>query len=632
MRSLHRWLVPFIVIASVIWGVAIFLDLAPWLRGPAGWRWALGPSTTASRLAASAVAALLFWVGWWALGRWLRSGSRRVRPWLALFSLLALALLLQVSLLNLWPATRGQYSPVAVLFERLASDQASGYFTVAQEIEHLPTFLRDYPERMPGFRPDPHPRSKPPGIVVAYWLVERLLERVPSLSGQLGMWGRGVCCDRLWLVGLSDAALASNTVMALAIPLLSALAVIPAYRLASRHSGLRAGWLAAGLVAVMPGRLAFIPHMDIVYPFLALLALDFLDMGIERNHTRWTLVSGLVIGIATFFSLVNGLIAALAGLWLLFRLGRHRGALWSPPLLRHAAALAAGAGALWFVYWFATSVTPFAIYHAAAPARHDLQRRYWVWLGANLADFALFAGVPALVLALPRRGDRDSRAMASLVAAFWLVFLALDFSGMIRGEVGRIWLMLAPVPALLAVRRPAATGAATAPALLAATLFLAWSVNARWEVTRLEWPRQPQQTATVITTLPQTATDVPFGPAITLGGYDLAVSATLDLTLYWKAVARPQVPYAVFVHVVAPDGTIAAQQDVMPQNGTILTTCWQEGDLIVDAHRLAIDALSPGVYDILVGLYDQATATRPAGPLLVGQLEVTATQNAVRLP
>jgi hypothetical protein len=600
--------------------MAIFAGLAPWLRGPSDWRWALGPATTAGRLAGSVLAAALLLAWWWLVRR-----RRSVSPISAsaLVVLVGLALLLQYSLLHLWPTTRGQYSPFAVQFERLISDQASGYFTVAQEIEHLPAFLREYPERMPTFRPDPHPRSKPPGIVLVNWGLAQLLEKAPALAEPLAASGRAATCDNLWAVYQRDAGLASNAVLAVLIPVLSALTIVPAYTLTARRLAPAAGWLAAGFVALMPGRLAFTPHMDTVYPFLALLALDLVDRGIVARRLRWTLGAGLTISIATFLSLVNVLIAALAGLWLLFRLAPWSRAASIRPFALHGVALVAGVLSLWIFYGFTSGVTPLDIYQAAAPARHDLARNYWLWLVANVYDFAVFAGLPAFLLALPvwRRHERGD--FAALLGAFWLLFLALDASGIIRGEVGRIWLMLAPFPLLLAARHEKVVESRPALALLTASALLALAIVARWEVTELEWPRQPQARAVLEELAPATPLVAPFGPAITLRGYDFSYAETLDVTLYWQAMSRPQLPYTVFVHIVGPGGDIVAQQDLMPQHGTSFTTCWHPGEWVRDEHTLSLAGLPPGDYTVLTGLYDQASGVRAGEAVLIGDLSVS---------
>ncbi|MBK8987633.1 MAG: hypothetical protein IPM39_16405 [Chloroflexi bacterium] len=597
---------------------AILWDVSPWLRGPQGWRWPLLPWPPWPNLLLSAVTAVLFLVGWWLLRH--RAARQTQRALLALF---ALSLLLQASLLNLTPTTGGNYSPAALLFERLASAQASGYFTAAQEIDHLPDALRRYPQLMPNFSADPHPRSKPPGIVLAYYGSEQLLARLPAISDPLGQWARGVRCADMWLATRSNAALSANLLVALLTPLLAALIIWPAYGLAARQAGPTAGWLAAGLAALLPGRLAFAPHMDTLYPLLALLALSLADRGARRNDWRLGLLSGLVISLATYLSLVNALIAPLVGLFVLAQLAQERPDFWRR-LAAHGLAISAGTVSVWLVYWLVSGVTPLDIYHAAAPARHDLSRSYWVWLVWNVYDFAMFAGLPLFVLALPRLAElRRWPTAVPLLPAFWLTFVALTVSGMIRGEVGRIWLMLAAAPLLLAARAWGNGRLAERAGLwlLLVVTAVSWAINVRWETTTLEWPlATPRVMATAVPTptYPLTAT---FGPDIQLLGYDLAAGEPLDLTLYWQTQARTAVPYTVFIHVVDETGAIVAQRDVMPDNGRLPTTCWQPAEFISDGHSLTLDGLPAGTYSLRLGLYDQATGERLGEPVILTTLQ-----------
>jgi hypothetical protein len=612
MQSLRLRLV--LLVAGLL-ALAVLVDITPWLRGPVGWRWELQSLPPWPNLLFSGATAVLFVAGWWLLRR---RAARQ--PQFALLVLFALSLLLQASLLNLTPTTSGHYQPVALLFERLASAQASGYFTAAQEIDHLPSALRRYPELMPTFSADPHPRSKPPGIVLLYYGSEQLLARLPALSDALGHWARGIRCADMWLAARSNAALAANLLVAVLTPLLAALAIWPAYGLAARRAGPAVGWLAAGLMAIMPGRLAFIPHMDVIYPLLTLLALSLADLAVRRDDWRYGLLSGLAISLATYFSLVNGLMAPLVGLYVIALLAQEQTDFWRR-LIRHGLAITAGALSIWLLYWLVSGVTPLEIYLAAGPARHDLERSYWVWLVGNVYDFALFAGLPLFLLALPQGSElRGWRRADGLLLAFWFTFIALDVSGMIRGEAGRIWLLLAPAPLLLAVRHwpGGRSGARAGLALLVGLTAVSWAMNVRWEMTGLEWPQE--RARLVETAVPDIAfpSDAAFGPDIHLAGYDFAVADQLELTLFWRADRRPDSPHTVFIHLLDEGGQIATQRDVMPVDGRLPTTCWQPGEFIRDHHMLDLTALPPGEYTVQVGLYDQATGLRLGEPVKVG--------------
>jgi hypothetical protein len=145
--------------------------------------------------------------------------------------------------------------------------------------------------------------------------------------------------------------------------------------------------------------------------------------------------------------------------------------------------------------------------------------------------------------------------------------------------------------------------------LLTLTALSLWTMSLRWEVTRLEWPAPVERT--IETTLPdRPLINMPFGPEITLAAYELQAGDQLVTTLYWQSQSRPDIPYTVFIHVVDEAGNIPIQQDIMPQNGRLPTTCWQPQEIITDTHELDMTSLEAGQYHVVVGLYDQETATR----------------------
>ncbi|GAB4145427.1 MAG: hypothetical protein Fur0021_02690 [Candidatus Promineifilaceae bacterium] len=589
--------------ALVVWG-----EWLPALRGPSEWHWWQAPAPPTSRVLLFTAAAVLFGLGWWALGRWLAHGTRPSRLWLALTGLFCLVTLLQIALLAL-----SRPHPLALQFEYVVSNQVSGYWTAAQELGPIETALTHYPERMRAFTADPHPRSKPPGIVLIFWGVQQALALFPEVSQPIGQWARAIRCGDLWLAAQPDAALAAAVMMGVLTPLLSALALWPAYGLAARRWGSATGWLAAGLVAIVPGRLLFTPNFDTIYLTLTLLALYWLDTGLRRSRLGWTFAAGVVLSVETFFSLVTGMAGLVAGFFMLLTCLPQKQ--WRP-LLRHAIALGLGSLTIWALYELFFGVSPLEIYHAAAPARNDLRRSYALWLGWNLVDFALFVGVPVFLLAFPWTTPGKQRAWLPLALAFWITLLGFNASGQIRAEVGRIWLIIAGIPPILTAAR-AAQDEHGRLWLLTSLLSITWALGLRWEVNPLEWPPpQPHNAVAALPPLTHPLT-VSFGPEITLHGYDLAVDETLTLTLYWTAQAQPQLAYTVFVHLLGADGQIARQQDVMPQNGLLPTTCWQAGEVIVDEHKLSLAGMPAGNYSIRLGLYYQPDNKPLGAPIIL---------------
>ena len=121
---------------------------------------------------------------------------------------------------------------------------------------------------------------------------------------------------------------------------------------------------------------------------------------------------------------------------------------------------------------------------------------------------------------------------------------------------------------------------------------------------------------------PQHPTDVAFGQAGRLIGYDLAAptegfqpGTAIPLTLYWQAGAATDRPYTVFVHLVDEAGAIQGYGDSEPGGGSLPTTSWLAGEYLTDPHQINVNsAAPPGAYRLRIGLYDPTTGQRLLTP------------------
>lgn len=131
---------------------------------------------------------------------------------------------------------------------------------------------------------------------------------------------------------------------------------------------------------------------------------------------------------------------------------------------------------------------------------------------------------------------------------------------------------------------------------------------------------------------PHRRLDAGLGTVARLLGTDLdettTVSAGAGLTvgLYWRAEAPIPVNYQVTVQVLDEAGKVVAQHDGPPAEGARPAADWLRGEVIVDRHPLATEALVPGTYRILTGLYHPITGRRlePSGqaPMAADLVEV----------
>jgi 4-amino-4-deoxy-L-arabinose transferase-like glycosyltransferase len=87
---------------------------------------------------------------------------------------------------------------------------------------------------------------------------------------------------------------------------------------------------------------------------------------------------------------------------------------------------------------------------------------------------------------------------------------------------------------------------------------------------------------------------------------------TVEITLYWRALARTDQNLVVFVHFLSDAGTMIAQRDTYPGLGRYPTAAWDPGSVFADTYRVHIPdtAYAPDEGYVQVGLY------YPDGPRL----------------
>ncbi len=119
---------------------------------------------------------------------------------------------------------------------------------------------------------------------------------------------------------------------------------------------------------------------------------------------------------------------------------------------------------------------------------------------------------------------------------------------------------------------------------------------------------------------PPHAMSVNFDDQIRLWGYQITPvenqpadsgQRQLAIVLYWQALSQLPHDYSVFVHLRDAQGRTAAQSDHLPLAPVYPPTLWPAGQMIRERSILTIPAnLSPGAYDLWVGLYRLDTLER----------------------
>lgn len=113
----------------------------------------------------------------------------------------------------------------------------------------------------------------------------------------------------------------------------------------------------------------------------------------------------------------------------------------------------------------------------------------------------------------------------------------------------------------------------------------------------------------------RTQTFANMGDQIALLGFDarrtvVEPGTAVPVVLYWKALRPLEINFQVFVHVLAPDGTLVAQSDKL-NPGEFPTRRWPLDRYVRDEHVLRLPQdVAPGSYDVRAGLWVQSEGWR----------------------
>jgi hypothetical protein len=204
------------------------------------------------------------------------------------------------------------------------------------------------------------------------------------------------------------------------------------------------------------------------------------------------------------------------------------------------------------------------------------------------------------------RTRRPSPGSLPLIVATFGTLALLILSGIVRGEVGRLWIYFGPLVLLIVTGLSTQhTTRNTYSALLIGLLALVLlTLNTRWLVNDYFLDEPPSRTPNFVATQPTNATSYSFDHQIALRGYDAAVAAdAIDLTLHWQALTQPPHAYTVFAHVTDANGQPVGQKDNMPVRDQLPTSCWQPGEYVTDPYSIALKSGARAPFTIEVGLY-----------------------------
>ncbi len=617
-KSAILWLlIPALVLIAVL-----LFDLLPVLRGNAEWRWPLRALEPAGRVLIPIAALGLYVI---ASTRWLKGFEREaISPRFERLCLLFITL--AVPLIQLSLAAAVSRLPLLEFFGPTVSVHNSGYFTTAVNTLDLNSLLANYSAQMPQL--PIHVQSHPPGPVTAQWLSWQAFRALPTLADAVALPLRTLQCHNSGLMALDNAQIASAS-LGMLLPLLGGLAVWPLYAFAKRLSNARAAALTVLLFPLLPMFAMWMSQWDQIYPLLLFLGLYQAHTGLERDSGWRIFAAGVPLSIASFFSVGNFVLMVIVALygvtWLwLRRAETHR---FVSQSLRLAAAFALGCASIWLMYWLLYAASPLSVISAGSRLAFESttgSRSYGVWLLANPIDFLVFLGFPisiVFVYALWKRIPLPKSLLPIAFATFGTLILVW-LSGIVRGEVGRLWMYFGPLVVLIAAGwleggRDRQRVTHDSPhlsfyALLIALVGLQLLVmNTRWLVNDSFLDVPPQRSIVLDPPPVSISTSAQFANQIALRGYDAqSLPHAVQLNLVWQALAQPPHAYTVFAHVIDANGRQVGQQDNMPVHDQLPTSCWTTGEFVSDSYTVPLAEGAQPPFSAEVGLYRSDTGVR----------------------
>ena len=468
--------------------VAIATDALPWLRGPAPyppeWQWGWRTEATRAPVLAALVAAALVALVATAGGRWWRA-----RPRAGAAALLGAAtvggLTFAVALLEREPA-----GALRAMMARAQSFSVTSYHTVAvsEDARDPVAFLRAHASLLPQLaHTAKHAATHPPGPVLWYRAAVSLCASSPVLTRAL-LAAAGAAGPESQTAE-RRAERAGALLGSLAFALMAALTVWP---LAWLGEGLGLEPLDAARVAavfvLLPGPALFAGSLDaaLALPVTACAALlvSAARTGRAGRAAAEAAAAGACAAVALFGSYGAAAFLAVAGVAVAAGVVRDRA---SFTALARAAAIAGGV-ALLLAFGLPAllghePLRALATALAIHRAEYTSPRRYSLWLAFNPLDFALFAGLPVVLIAAGRAAESVARprrptSLDRFRGAAFAGLAALVLAGVTRGEVGRLWIPLVPLVLLASARDdgPSPILLALPPAVLAAGFTLAIAV------------------------------------------------------------------------------------------------------------------------------------------------------------
>ncbi|MBP9716654.1 MAG: hypothetical protein KBD51_01795 [Candidatus Levybacteria bacterium] len=429
---------------SIIFFALIAFDFSPYLRGPApyppDWRWPYEPINTLSRIwAPLGVIALIILIF-----KKKENKNLKSRNYKTMLVFVILSFLLQISLLYY------SRSGVEVLVHRTINPMISGYFSVSNQIFDLGSFLRNYNQSLYDY--PMYARFHPPGGVLFYYLLEFILKPFSHLFANILSVNPTHSDVALLWNSLEMYQKFNALVSGFVVAFIASLSIIPIYLSSRILYGEKAAIRSSVLFIFVPSLLLFTPLIDVFMPLFTCTSLYLYLKGNQTKNYLYYFFAGLILFLGAFFTLTFIPLLFFFSLLFLIKFIQDKEDL--KTVIGNFISFSSGFLLIPFLLFFSgfnfiDTVRTIMIYHEAAQAG----REHLTWYFYNLYDFILFAGIPVGIMfaylmfdsVKTFRKTKSLKKIDYVFLSFIIMLLAVNFSGTVRAETGRIWLPFVPL-------------------------------------------------------------------------------------------------------------------------------------------------------------------------------------------
>jgi len=427
-------------ILTIIFVVAVALNLSPYLRGPApyfpDWQWEYNFVNTYSNIwlpiLTAGIIITLFCKFETVRNKWLIKHEG-----ISIFIVFVLNLVFQYSLLFF------NRAGVNGLLSRIINPDVNGYFSTSLTIHSIPDFLSNYNSSVLSFFM--HAQGHPPLAILFFYWINEFFKATPFLNSFVeNIYPSTHLISVIWM-GLSANEKLGALFSTFFIPLLVSLSAILLYLVAKKMYGKVVALRTLIGFTFVPSVLLFIPINDSFISIFPLSSLLILFKALETRSRLLLTLSGIVFAIGVYFSISLLPILIIFAMFSIHKLGKKANEIIKLGLFFILGFLIIPIS-FWLLFRF-DSIQMFQVLMQGLPEN----RSYSTWIAYNLYDFIIFSGIPFALAYFFIFFDQSKllvkkrwRKLDFLFVSFTVMLLLVNFSGSVRGEVARIWIPFVP--------------------------------------------------------------------------------------------------------------------------------------------------------------------------------------------